>query len=64
MPIPYANRVSKIDGHYSICPEPGCGAEIRLRERKDFESYTGAEYERHFRVEHTEKYFAMNPGKR
>lgn len=55
MPVPYAHMEYDDDprhkgGWVKICPE--CGVRIPLKERKDFESFTGREYAEHYEQEH------------
>ena len=48
--IPYAFRHVKGGKVYAECPV--CGEHIELRTRKDFESFTGDEYARHYMKHH------------
>jgi hypothetical protein len=51
--IPYANEYWDEDlaTAYKVCPE--CAVRITLYDRKDFESFTGAEYADHYIAEHS-----------
>lgn len=51
--IPYAFQETdeaSPSGFVKVCPE--CGERIPVIERKDFESFTGAEYAEHYAAEH------------
>ena len=48
--IPYARKEHDEQGWYAICPV--CGEQVRLYERKDFESFSGSEYAAHYATQH------------
>ena len=53
MAVPYAERIEVDGAEYAKCPM--CGQHIRLQVRKDFESFSGAEYAQHVEVNHPER---------
>jgi hypothetical protein len=48
--IPYVSTNFDKLGAYNVCPV--CKGVIRLTDRKDFESFSGNEYARHFAQNH------------
>jgi len=48
--IPYASTNFDKSGAYIVCPI--CKVVIRLTSRKDFESFSGDEYAKHFAKNH------------
>jgi hypothetical protein len=48
--IPYASRVQRGGKWFAICPT--CKAKIELRDRKDWESFSGIEYSEHHNAKH------------
>lgn len=55
--IPYADRVQVLGEWCSICP--ACKRAIPLKERKDFESFSGREYAEHYVTEHRRRKAAV-----
>jgi hypothetical protein len=50
-PVPYAlTNVDAFGIHWATCPV--CGLKIRLRHKKDFESYSKREYAEHYKETH------------
>ena len=52
--IPYAFEDEDNDGVFVTCPE--CKAKIRLRARKDEESFERTEYAQHYEEKHGNRY--------
>ena len=51
--VPFAKTIIVGRKAHKVCPT--CGEHVALKEKKDFESYSGKEYVEHFKAKHPEQ---------